>query len=82
MTITGPGLKYVRTIWSPNGAFTLRSNANISLPPEEVIGIVGHPQGGWLITVCGTGPLPSDVNKEQPPIAISPPVEWPTPNTI
>jgi hypothetical protein len=54
----GPGMRYVRTIFTRNGTFTLTEHRGV---PEEVISVEYNPEvGGWYVTVCGHGEAPKD----------------------
>jgi len=54
----GPGMRYVRTIFTRDGNFTLTEHRSV---PEEVISVEHDAEvGGWYVTVCGVGEAPKE----------------------
>jgi hypothetical protein len=53
----GPGMRYVRTIFTRDGNFTLKEGRS---GPEEIVNVEIGDNGGWYVTVCGYGEKPAE----------------------
>lgn len=58
--MNGPGMRYVRTIFTRDGNFDLLESPRGSAP-EEVISVeYASEANGWYVTVCGVGEVPKE----------------------
>lgn len=59
--MNGPGIRYVRTIFTEDGVFTLVESRH---GPEEVLDARAATGGGWHITVVGYGNVIPEIEKD------------------
>lgn len=61
--MNGPGMRYVRTIFTRDGNFTLKED--LRGRAEEVLGAELATGGGWYVMVCGYGEVPKEEGIEE-----------------